>query len=91
MPFPSLGDLPDPGIEPGSLVSPVLTGGFFTTEPSEKPHPRLYSSIIKFSTFWLYIFLGGGASLMALLVKNTPAMQETLAQFLDQEDPLEKG
>jgi len=25
------GDLPDPGIEPGSLVSPVLAGGFFTT------------------------------------------------------------
>ena len=26
------GDLPDPGIEPESLVSPALTGGFFTTE-----------------------------------------------------------
>jgi len=25
------------------------------------------------------------------LVKNPPAMQETLVQFLDQEDPLEKG
>ena len=30
-------------------------------------------------------------SLMAQLVKNPPAMQETLVQFLDQEDPLEKG
>ena len=28
---------------------------------------------------------------VAQLVKNTPAMQETLVQFLDQEDPLEKG
>ena len=27
--FPSLGDLPDPGIEP---VSPALAGEFFTTE-----------------------------------------------------------
>ena len=28
---PPLGDLPDPGIEPASLMSPALTGGFFTT------------------------------------------------------------
>ena len=25
------GDLPDPGIEPASLMSPALTSGFFTT------------------------------------------------------------
>ena len=31
-----------------------------------------------------------GASLAAQLVKNPPAMQETLVQFLGQEDPLEK-
>ena len=30
LPFPSLGDLPDPGIEP---TSPALAGRFFTTEP----------------------------------------------------------
>ena len=33
LPFPTPGDLPDPGIEPMSLVSPALAGGFFTTEP----------------------------------------------------------
>ena len=27
----SPGDLPDPGIEPVSLASPALAGGFFTT------------------------------------------------------------
>ena len=32
--FPSLGDLPDPGIKPGS---PTLAGEFFTTEPLGKP------------------------------------------------------
>ena len=32
-----------------------------------------------------------GASLIAQLVKNPPAMQEIPVQFLDQEDPLEKG
>ena len=29
--LPFSGDLPDPGIEPMSLASPVLAGGFFTT------------------------------------------------------------
>ena len=33
LPFPTLGDLPDPGIEP---VSPALAGGFFTTAPPGK-------------------------------------------------------
>ena len=28
---PPPGDLPDPGIEPPSLMSPVLAGGLFTT------------------------------------------------------------
>jgi len=29
LPFPTPGDLPDPRIEPASLVPPVLAGGFF--------------------------------------------------------------
>ena len=32
-----------------------------------------------------------GASLIAQLVKNLPATQETLVRFLGQEDPLGKG
>ena len=36
--FPTPGDLPDPGIEHESLVSPALTGGFFTTEQPGKSH-----------------------------------------------------
>ena len=31
------GDLPDPGMEPVSLMSPALAGGFFTTVPPGKP------------------------------------------------------
>ena len=31
-----------------------------------------------------------GASLLAQLIKNLPAMQETQVRFLSQEDPLEK-
>ena len=32
LPFPSPRDLPNPGIEPMSLMSATLAGGFFTTE-----------------------------------------------------------
>ena len=40
LPYPSPGDLPNPGIEP---MSPALAGGFFTTSaawkaPQRKPH-----------------------------------------------------
>ena len=35
--------------------------------------------------------LGTWASMIAQLVKNPPAMQETLVRFLGLEDPLEKG
>ena len=30
LPFPSPGDLPNPGMEPSSLLSPALAGRFFT-------------------------------------------------------------
>ena len=33
----------------------------------------------------------GWASLIASLVKNLPAVEETLVRFLGQEDPLERG
>ena len=34
-PFPSPGDLPDPGIKPVSLASPALAGRFFTTSATK--------------------------------------------------------
>ena len=37
LPFPTLGDLPNPGIEPASHESSALAGSFFTTEPPGKP------------------------------------------------------
>ena len=36
LPFPPPGDLPDPGIEPASLLSPELAGRFFTTSATWK-------------------------------------------------------
>ena len=50
-PFPTPGDLPDPGIEPTSLASPALAGGFFTTDLPGKPEVYTPS---KSSYGWLY-------------------------------------
>ena len=46
MGFPIAGDLPDPGIEPTSLASPALAGGFLTTERLRKPI-YVYNDIYK--------------------------------------------
>ena len=37
---PPPGDLPDPGIEPMSLISPALAGRFFTTNATKSWAPR---------------------------------------------------
>ena len=39
LPRPPQGDLPDPGIEPASLASPALVGGFFTTAATREAFP----------------------------------------------------
>ena len=41
LPFPSLGDLPDPGVEPMSLMSPALAGGFLTTNATCEAPPLI--------------------------------------------------
>ena len=47
LPFPPLGDLPDPGIEAASLASPTLAGGFFTTATPGKLTLDFYLFVIK--------------------------------------------
>ena len=37
LPFPTPGDLPNPGIKPKSPASPAMAGGFFTTVPPGEP------------------------------------------------------
>ena len=48
LPFPPLGDLPDPGIEPASPVSPAVACRFFTSEPPVTPHFPLYVFLHQF-------------------------------------------
>ena len=47
MPFPSSGYLPDLGIEPGSVMSPELAGGFFTTSTTRKALCSARSTVIR--------------------------------------------
>jgi len=42
LPFPSSGDLPNPGIKPASIVALALAGGFFTTAPPGMPQVFIY-------------------------------------------------
>jgi len=44
LPFPALGDLPNPEIKPASTKSPALAGGFFTTSTTWEAHLNLYSN-----------------------------------------------
>ena len=43
------GDLPNPGIQPESLTSPVLTGRFLTTSATWEAQKSFYSSLL---THW---------------------------------------
>ena len=42
LPCPPPGDLPHPGIEPTSLTSPALAGGFFTTSTTWEDYVYMY-------------------------------------------------
>ena len=52
LPFPSPGDLPDPGLEPLSLASPALTGGFFTTNATWEG----FRDMMKWFEIWLKFY-----------------------------------
>ena len=82
--LPSPGGLPNPEIEPRS---PTLQPDSLPSEPPGKPF------VWGGEVFVLFIgsFAVQRASLVAQLVKNPPAMQETWVQSLGWEGPLEEG
>ena len=71
LPFPSPGDLPDPGIKP---ASPALAGGFFTTEPPGKPSKGC--RIIIISLDYNATVYRGVCEMMPLGVSGKPAENE---------------
>ena len=80
MPFPSLGNFPDPGVEPGS---PALAGGFFTAEPPGKPALSHTYKLIINKYFALFCILSSksimGITLTAHLNLHTSAQQLLVA------------
>ena len=46
LPFPTPGDLPDPGIKPTSLAPPALAGRFFTSVPLGSPKHSVHVVIV---------------------------------------------
>ena len=72
----SPGSLSDPGMEAGS---PALQADSLPSEPPGKP---LWVAVTECNRL---------ASLVAQMVKNLPAMQETWLPSLGWEDPLENG
>ena len=54
LPFPSPGDLPNPGMDSTSLMSPALAGGFFTTSTTWETPIYTY---IHINTFFIYIYI----------------------------------
>ena len=64
------------------VFSPSITQSTILSPEEHLGHNSFFKN-----TYFLFI----RASLIAQLEKNPPAMQETLVQFLGQEDLLEKG
>ena len=90
LPFPSPGDLPDPGIEPRS---PALQADALTSEPSLYYTANRRGKGGSRDTGGEHGDGEGPSTLFprGTAVKNSPAMQETWVQSLGWEDPLEKG
>ena len=53
-PCPPPGDFPDPGIQPVSLASPALAGGFFITSTTWEAQFLMYIQVIQ---FYIYIYI----------------------------------
>ena len=66
LPCPPPGDLSDPGIEPVSLVSPALVGGFLPPVPPGKPREQFYTATVstcRLETVQMPAVLGSAAFL----------------------------
>ena len=85
LPFPIPGDLPNPGIKPTSLSSPVLAGWLFTNCTTlEAPSCLLYSPIqsllyLLFSSvaLFIYLFLIEGWLLYSIMLVSTKHQHES--------------
>ena len=68
LPFPPLGDLPDPGTK---LASPALAGRFFTTEPPGKPREHCVLVVQSLSHVRLFVTPWTAARQASLSITNS--------------------
>ena len=69
--MPSFRDIPSPGIEPASLMSPALAGRFFTTCITWETHILLFSSVQLLSCVWLFATPWTAAHQASLSITNS--------------------
>ena len=80
---PPPGDLPDPGIKATSFMSPALAGRLFTTSATWDACISIYIYAYAHTyihiciCIYIYKFMHIWASLVAHMIKNLPAMQES--------------
>ena len=87
LPCPPLGDLPDPGIEPVSLMSPALAGEFFTTSAtwevpaarSKSPKTCCRTCLAKASLPWMLDTVTGAKSTQHLIQDSASSPTDTTA------------
>ena len=76
LPFPSPGSLPNPGVEPTSLTSPALAGGFLTTRATGEA-PGTFLPLIRAVFFFFLDF-----SCLFFKCYNCLAKQKTRFAYL---------
>ena len=75
------GDLPNPGIEPASLISPALTGGFFTTSATWEIHPIWQRGELKSHVLLYRLRVRGQRALYTTLRKQEDSENNEEAMF----------
>ena len=82
LPCPPPGDLPDPGIEPESLISPALAGGFFTISATWEAysHPDIHAIYLFSPILWDVSFMEVGVPVCLSNARYIRGAQHTLIE-----------
>ena len=82
LPGPPPLDLPHPGIEPESLMSPALAGGFLPLEPPRKPY--MHSSVQSLSRDQFFVTLWTAPCQASLSITNSWSLLKPMStEFVD--------
>ena len=79
LPCPSPGDLPNPGIEPKSLMSPALAGQFFTTSATGEALYMHISSVQSLSRVQLFATPWAAARQASLSFTNSQSLLKLMS------------